>query len=76
MKRNNISAGKGHCHNEGLHDLRCTKCYNTGWVEEMRWAVHAASIVEKIDNGKSENKNICIHGNLLENCSRSLFGEI
>jgi hypothetical protein len=25
----------------------------------MRWAVHAASMVEKNDNGKSENIKIC-----------------
>jgi len=42
----------------------------------MRWAVHAASMIKRIDNGKSENIKICIHGNLLENGSRWLFDEL
>jgi len=42
----------------------------------MGWVVQAARMVEKTDKGKSENIKICIHGNLMENCSRLLFDEI
>ena len=42
----------------------------------MGWAVHAARTVERIENCKSEKIKICSHGNLLENCSKSLFREL
>jgi hypothetical protein len=54
----------------------CTKCYNTDRIEEMGWAVHAACTTERIDKCKSGKIKICTHGNLLENCSKSLFCEL
>ena len=54
----------------------CTQCYNTDQVEEVGWAVHTARTVERVDNDKSEKIKIFTRGNLLENCSMSLFPEL